>query len=715
MPTSEQVDRPRDVSPPEVARALSELAAQHGEDLPAGADPDLLAEARGLLAVARDAGVTIPAAVAWRWGFAHHLRGEYPRAAEFFESADAASAPVGDRSRLLSAHASTLWASGEAPRAARLADAALVAAREARDDAALADAWVAQALISAAEGDRAANVRAYQHALEHARRAGDVLTEVRVRSNLGSMHIEEGRYLAALDELDLAVELADAARTGVVGALAYINRAEALTGLGRLDEARAEIELAERLYRSAESPLLDFAVLLDADIHRLRGSAARASAGYREVLERSASTGNAQLRSAALSGLARTTIGADAVAARGYAHRAVTEPAALGEVGALLADGWVALAVGEAGRALLRAEEAVGEAGRRHDLPSLADGLELAAIARWTTARSKDVDSDLAEAAEIWSETGNRIRLAMNRLVRARLSGDRGAEEAGRRALEVFGVRVDAFRIAGPLWVVGPPSTPTVAVRTLGSFDLLIDGEPVPTSAWRSRKSRQIVKLLAARGGRRVSRDELCDTLWPGETGTRARLSVGLSNARATLDPGRRHDPGRFLHADREQVWLDPTEVAIDVVEFEALAEAGLRAARSGDGMAVVLLQAAAARYTGPFLADEAPDDWVIEVRDRVRATAGSVKRALARLLTRDDPERAVGWWVSVLRDDPYDEEAHLELIRALASARRHGEARRARRVYVARMAELGVAPQVVPLPGPRPGPRQDDARTMYR
>lgn len=710
MPTFEHVSR-RDISPPEAVRALSELTAQHGEGLLAGADADLLAEARALLAVARDAGVTIRAADAWRWGFAHHLRGEYPRAAEFFESADTA-APADERSRLFSAQASTWWARGDASRAAPLAEAALVEAREAGDEAALANAWVAQALVSAAEGDRAANVRAYEHALEHAQRAGDVLTEVRVRSNLGSMHLEEGRYLAALHELDLAVEIADSARVGIVGALAYINRAEALTGLGRLDEARAEIELAERLFRSAESPLLDFAVLLEADIHRLRGSASRASAAYREVLEHSVSTGNAQLRSAALSGLARTMIAADASAARDYARRAVTEPAALGDVGALLADGWVALAGGEGERAALRAEEAAGEAGRRHDLPALADGLELGAIARWTMARSKDIDSDLAEAAEIWNETGNRIRLAMNRLVRARLSGDHGAEEAGRRALEGFGVRVDAFRIAGPLWVVGPPSTPTVAVRTLGSFELMIDGEPVPTSAWRSRKSRQIVMVLASRGGRRMSRDELCETLWPGETGTRARLSVGLSNARATLDPGRRHDPGRFLAADRDHVWLDPTEVAIDVAEFEALAEAGLRAATSGDGMAVVLLQAAAARYTGPFLADEAPADWMIEVRDRARAAAVSVKRALAlRLTSGDDPESAIGWWVSVLGDDPYDETVHLELIRALASARRHGEARRARRVYFARMAELGVAPQHVPLAGPHASDAVDRRR----
>ena len=48
---------------------------------------------------------------------------------------------------------------------------------------------------------------------------------------------------------------------------------------------------------------------------------------------------------------------------------------------------------------------------------------------------------------------------------------------------------------------------------------------------------------------------------------------------------------------------------------------------------------------------------------------------------------------MAVIADDPYDEPTHHELIRVLAHARRHGEARRAQRTYTARMAELEVEP----------------------
>jgi len=50
------------------------------------------------------------------------------------------------------------------------------------------------------------------------------------------------------------------------------------------------------------------------------------------------------------------------------------------------------------------------------------------------------------------------------------------------------------------------------------------------------------------------------------------------------------------------------------------------------------------------------------------------------------------------LETDPYDEPAHLELVRVLEAAGQRGEARRAYRTYIRRMAELEVEP--TPYPG---------------
>jgi DNA-binding SARP family transcriptional activator len=338
---------------------------------------------------------------------------------------------------------------------------------------------------------------------------------------------------------------------------------------------------------------------------------------------------------------------------------------------------------------------ALAEAGRRDQLAELADALELRALTRWaSTGQAHDALGQLAEAADAWAEAGSAIRCAVNRIATARLSGDRGAEEAGRQALRALGVRADADRIAGPLHVLGAAGAPEVAIRTLGTFAVSVAGAPVPSSEWPSRKSRQLVQVLAARRGRAMSRAALAELLWPGVADTSGRLSVALSTARAVLDPRRQHEADRYLVSDRGHARLDPTAVSIDVVEFEQIARDALDAARSGSPDAVPLLQAAAALHPAPFLADEAPDDWAADVRDELLRLAVEVQRTLAgHLVEAGETEQAVGWLMAILAEDPYDEPTHLDLVRVLAGARRHGEARRAHRSYAARMAELEIEP----------------------
>jgi DNA-binding SARP family transcriptional activator len=78
----------------------------------------------------------------------------------------------------------------------------------------------------------------------------------------------------------------------------------------------------------------------------------------------------------------------------------------------------------------------------------------------------------------------------------------------------------------------------------------------------------------------------------------------------------------------------------------------------------------------------------------------------VARQLAADahavgDNDGAVRFLLRVLERDAYDEEAHLALVLALVDAGRHGEARRAFRVYRGRMDEVGVEPASFPVPTP--------------
>src|SRR4051794_1976308 len=48
---------------------------------------------------------------------------------------------------------------------------------------------------------------------------------------------------------------------------------------------------------------------------------------------------------------------------------------------------------------------------------------------------------------------------------------------------------------------------PALHIRLLGGFSVEIDGTPVDERAWRLRKARSLVKLLALAPGRHVHRD----------------------------------------------------------------------------------------------------------------------------------------------------------------------------------------------------------------
>ncbi|WP_148613683.1 tetratricopeptide repeat protein [Nocardioides rubriscoriae] len=651
--------------------------------------------------VAPDGG-PLPLALAWRLGYALHQAGRFAEALAVYDRAhhDGAEVDPVDTAYLLSSKASSLWATGDADASRQAADAALAAAQATGDDAAVAAAWVSQALVCVLEGDLDANLVAYEKALAAAERAGDVLTQARVHNNLGSRCNSEGRYVDALPHLDRAIALAESVSAPPpVRALSLITRSDSLLGLGRVDECLAELRQARDLTRTCESPLLGLAVVGIGDANRVCGNATQAALAYREALVIAERTGNAQIAVPALSGLARALVVDDVDEAQGLVKRALDQPAAVGQVDPLLAAGWVCLATGDRDAAGEFSRLAVREAGRRHESRGLAEALELQSLLI-TGPRAVDL---LDEAASLWRSTSNAVGLATNQALRARVTNDSVQEQAARRRLRALGVRDDAVRIAGPIQALGTAGRARVSIRTLGAFAVLCDGEPVPASAWQSRKSRDALKILAGRRGRPIPREALAEHLWPGSDGSGNRLSVVLSTLRSVLDPAKEHASDHFLRADRESVRLDVDHVEIDTVVFTQTATSALKALRGRgrpepggaggtEGVDLVEeLERAAAMYTGHYLEDDPYSDFAVEVRDELLSLSLEVKRELAlALIARGEHQRAVPWLVGLIADDPFDEPSWHQLVAALHQGRRHGEVRRAYRGYCARMKEIG-------------------------
>lgn len=208
-----------------------------------------------------------------------------------------------------------------------------------------------------------------------------------------------------------------------------------------------------------------------------------------------------------------------------------------------------------------------------------------------------------------------------------------------------------------------------VRIVTLGRFAVEVDGSEVPTSAWGSRRARQLCKRLVAARGWPVTRDELLEILWPDGWDTRklgARLSVQLSGVRRVLDGG--------VSSDRQTVSLNLSEVSTDLTDFFD-AEV--------DDEIVDL-------YTGEFLPGDVYDDWTTPIRNGVRSRFTLAARRVAEANIVANPARAVDVAHKLVAADTYDGEARRTLVRALVAAGERREAERAHADWERVFTEMG-------------------------
>jgi len=632
-------------------------------------------------------------AVALRLGQLYFLSGRTDLAVEVFERAcpdetvgEAASA---DEVRLLGSGAIWLRAAGQDERARVAAMRAAKAAQRAGDLAVEAHSHRTLALLAAHHGDRPANELHHQRALRLAVELGDDPLRQTLLINRASYLAEEGSPAQALETADAALRLG--ADTGPLGyePFGYSIRGRAKARLGLLDEALADVDVAQQLWGEI-GPSLDvaFGLLVRGEVHRRRGEPGQAQAAVEEALRWTTDTAGMQpLRALVVATLSRVRAADDLPGARALAEQAVALASGTGKVPAMLARGWVALLSGERQLAAECAAQARAVAGARRDHGGLAEAIELAVL---SAPRPAQVAGQLDEAVALWDELGDPIGSARARLVAAQLTGISGqpAAEAAVAVLRSHGVRLGSG-VADALAV--PAARPAVTVYLLGGFRVLRAGEPVQASQWRSRKARDLFKILVLRRGQPLSRERLMDLLWPDEPAQRAanRLSVLLTTVRTVLDPDHAlPEPGPVL-ANRDTVAVDPALVESDLDSFRASADAALAADRRGDPDAARLLAAAETACTGELLPEDPDAEWAQPERDRVRTTHIALLRALTRHAA--SPEQREHYLLQQLRHDPYDEQSHRQLVHVLRTAGRHGEARHRYQEYLRRMAEIGI------------------------
>jgi ATP/maltotriose-dependent transcriptional regulator MalT len=683
---------PEELRTAETERALGEACLARGE------------WRQALAAFGRAAGQSghLDAATAWRMGVVHGVRGAYGEALAIYERAEVDGTQPADEALLKAWIASAHAHRGDVEASGRAAEEAVALATACNDARALAAAHTAMGMMHELANDPGRAASDYASALAAAERAGDALQVARIRNARGALEVERGRFADALEILDEAVRHADTVGFAAFHARALVNRGRAKQGIGRFEEAMADFTAARGIYERIGSPSVALALTREGSMHALRGDAFLARAAFENAIRAASDANDSQALAPALMGLAQTIVFDDPDQAGTLADQAIDLGRDVAPVTILLGAARVALALGDRDQADRYAAEAIDVARARRDDPGMAASLELAAL---TALDPHDALRLVDEAATIWGRSPAPYGYARNRLVFARIAGGEEGYEAAVEAERIFrsvGARGPASDASEIIEAISAAGRPTLRIQSLGRFRLVRDGEAVPTTAWQSKKARDLLKILVARRGRPTTRDTFFERLWPDDDPEPLgnRLSVALATVRSVLDPEKKYPAEYFVPADKGSIALDLDHLELDVEAFVTEAAAASRLSRGGDASgARSRLEAAEALYGGDFLEEDPYEDWAVGLREEAQATYISIARSLAEAAAADgDADGATRFYLRILERDAYDEGAHLGLVSALVAAGRHGEGRRRYGFYAAKMEEIAV--EAAPFPG---------------
>ncbi len=624
------------------------------------------------------------AGLAVRVAAVHFSQGELPLARDILDRVPQHDLPdSGDGITWRAARANVASMLGDDDLAQQLATTALQLAHQSGAPGDLTAAH--QAIAKTSSGSRKA--AHLTMALTAARADGDAVSMARILGNQSYALLAAAQCEQAVTVSREAVLATELVRP--MGALtaALHNLAEALTRVGEYDEARWHLRRAAAVSQALGPNRAAASMCGLGDVYRALGHREQGRAAYEEAVTLARTSHELQVLVPALAGLARLVLDVAPDEARTAAEEARRLASASLAPYALIALGWVELEAGDRGRAAALALEAAGLARAEQSRDLLAEALELAAE---TEEPAQAMDS-LTEALSIWRGGGadpdaSRIEVLLGRLEGA----DRDARERGRRAAERL-QRLGVTTVNGRSFGTDPVGK-DVTLAVLGRYEVTVGGQSVPLQSWKSKQARTLMKILAGRRGRPVSRALLCELLWPGDDPikTSHRLSVLLTTVRTVLDPAKAWPADHYVNSNANGVWLDLRRISFDADELLDDAEHGAALLAAGEtDAAKAALTAVDARYRGEAFEDEqsgdwaqegwAQEDWAQAFREETRAAWLRSLRHLATVATKEGRSNdASATLTRLLGVDPYDERVHRGLVRNLVRAGRHGEARRA-------------------------------------
>jgi LuxR family maltose regulon positive regulatory protein len=300
-----------------------------------------------------------------------------------------------------------------------------------------------------------------------------------------------------------------------------------------------------------------------------------------------------------------------------------------------------------------RLDDAAAEAAEAYRTALDVGGLDLAAAATahgWALLRTGRADEAEAVIDVLQRQVGRqdhhaRVQAAL--LASARSEGSGDTERIERDARRLYGFREAGYaplEAAAQLLAGRAATEAGLAIRLLGEHVVEVDGERIPTSAWKSKKALEVLLWLGLAGAGGARREQVIEAVWPGREPEKGRtlLRTALSEIRRVLEPNRhRGEPSRFVTVDGDRVAVD--------------ASSDVTAARSATGS-----PGEAFDRVAPGLVTDLPDaDWVDELRRELQRLG---VEAAERVVAAGDQGRRVAALDVLFAAEPWNR-AHVDAL----------------------------------------------------
>jgi DNA-binding SARP family transcriptional activator len=199
-----------------------------------------------------------------------------------------------------------------------------------------------------------------------------------------------------------------------------------------------------------------------------------------------------------------------------------------------------------------------------------------------------------------------------------------------------------------------------IAIYTLGSFEVWIEGQKLTSKDWGRDKSVQLFQFfLMARNRKALHKDQIVDKLWEDDLDDQG-FKVALHGINKALEPNRKsHSDTKYFQRIGQTYQLNTDDIWVDAFVFEERISLANKLLVENSSQAIELYREALELHKGPFLPDRIYEDWSCDERERLQLLFLGASISLAELLLKENPVETIQLCQQALLVDVVWEDAY--------------------------------------------------------